>query len=176
MQSSQQKQQLSQDKLQKLADLPNLNHSMHYKQQQCVIQPSIVANILDHYLRRPQDQQNVAGTLLGSADGNRIDISTCFSVPHSIAKKEGEKDVLIIDKEYCQKMLKFQRKVNAKEGLIGFYYSGCDLEQAAVNLFTYYNQLMQEKKHKPLLRSPMLLLIDPTMQGNNLSIKVSFSV
>lgn len=66
-----------------------------------------MSNILDHYLRRPQDQSDVSGTLLGYADGNNIDIQTCFGVPLSLAKDQGEKMEAIIDTEYCQKMLKF---------------------------------------------------------------------
>jgi len=50
-------------------ELPNLNFGMQLKQLQCVIHPTIVSNILDHYMRRPQDEPNVVGTLLGSVDG-----------------------------------------------------------------------------------------------------------
>jgi hypothetical protein len=45
--------------------------------------------------------------LLGHADGNEIDIQTCFAVPLSFEKEQGEKMQVIIDQEYCQKMLKF---------------------------------------------------------------------
>jgi hypothetical protein len=45
---------------------------------------------------------------------------------------------VIIDQEYCQKMLKFQRKVNPKEGLIGMYMTGQNIEQAQVILYTYF--------------------------------------
>ena len=70
-------------------------------------------------------------------------------------------------------MLKFQRKVNPKEGLVGLYMTGQSLESAQVTLFTFFQKLAAEKKNKALLRSPLLLLIDPTMQDNKLSIKVS---
>lgn len=50
--------------------------------------------------------------------------------------------------------------------------TGESLEQAQVTLFTFYSKLTSEKKNKALLRSPLLLLIDPTMQNNQLSIKV----
>ena len=51
--------------------------------------------------------------------------------------------------------------------------TGESLEQAQVTLFSFYAKLTSEKKNKALLRSPLLLLIDPTMQNNQLSIKVS---
>ena len=66
-----------------------------------------MSNILDHYLRRPKEQKHVAGTLLGHADGNEIDIQTCFAVPLTFEKEQGEKMQVIIDQDYCQKMLKF---------------------------------------------------------------------
>jgi len=39
----------------KQADLPNLNYGIHVKNLSCNIHPTIVSNILDHYLRRPDD-------------------------------------------------------------------------------------------------------------------------
>lgn len=80
---------------------------------------------------------------------------------------------IIIDKEYLNKMLKFHRKVNPKEGLLGFYISGSSIDQTAVMLFKFYQDLSRDKKNKsPLLGQPLMLMIDPTMQGNRLSIKV----
>lgn len=69
-------------------------------------------------------------------------------------------------------MLKFHRKVNPKEGLIGLYLSGQKMDKMAVELFKYYQDLSKEKRNKALLSSPLIMLIDPTMQGNRLSIKV----
>lgn len=115
----------------------------------------------------------MAGTLLGFADGNNIDIQTCFGVPLSVDKDESGRTELVLDKEYCQKMLKFQRKVNPKEGLVGMYCTGKNIEYAQIIMFTYFQQLAAEKKNKVPLKSPLLMMIDPTMQDNKLSIKVS---
>lgn len=84
-----------------------------------------------------------------------------------------ERDELVLDVDYLAKMLKFHRKVNPKEGLVGLYMSGQKIDKAAIGLFKFYQELNKEKKNKPLLPSPLLMLIDPTMQGNRLSIKVS---
>ena len=70
-------------------------------------------------------------------------------------------------------MLKFQRKVNPKEGLIGFYMSGQQIDDAVIALYNYYQELIKDMKNKGLLPQPLLLLIDPTMQNNKLTIKVS---
>lgn len=110
-------------------------------------------------MRRPAGEKTVVGTLLGSVDGQMVEIQTCFSVP--LDREDGS---LIIDKEYLHKMLKFHRKVNPKEDLIGLYISGQDLDLTAVTLFQYYQTISKDKKNKsPLAGSPLILLIDPTM-------------
>ena len=70
-------------------------------------------------------------------------------------------------------MLKFHRKVNPKEGLIGFYKTGAAIDESTLRIYQYYLQLLQDPKNKGLLTQPLLFLIDPTMQNNRLSIKVS---
>lgn len=119
-------------------------------------------------MRRPAGEQTVVGTLLGSVDGQMVDLQTCFSVPLDHA--DGS---LVVDGEYMQKMLKFHRKVNPKEALVGLYISGQEIDLTAVNLFQYYQSISKDKKNgSPLAGSPLILLIDPTMQNNRLSIKV----
>ena len=63
------------------SELPNLNFGLTVKQLHCVIHPNITPNVLDHYLRKPEDEDIVIGTLLGTIDGSVIDIQSCFSVP-----------------------------------------------------------------------------------------------
>ena len=139
------------------------------KNLSCNIHPTIVSNILDHFLRRPEDQSTVIGTLLGSVDGTKVDIQTSFSCPLSLSQ-DGR---IVTDTEFTERMLKFHRKVNPKEGLIGFYKTGSALDESTLNLYQYYLQLLQDPKNKGLLAQPLLFLIDPTMQNNRLAIKVS---
>ena len=73
-------------------------------------------------------------------------------------------------------MLKFHRKVNPKEGLIGFYKTGSAIDESTLAIYQYYLTLLQDPKNKGLLVQPLLFLIDPTMQENKLSIKVSISL
>jgi len=152
----------------KQAELPNLNYGIYVKNLTCNIHPTIVSNILDHYLRRPDDQSTVIGTLLGSVDGSKVDIQTSFSCPLSLSN-EGS---IITDKEFTEKMLKFHRKVNPKEGLIGFYKTGTVIDEPTVHIYSYYQQLVLDSKNKGLLSQPLLFLIDPTMKDNRLSIKI----
>lgn len=66
---------------------------MNVKPIHCNIHPTIVPNVLDHYLRRPDGQKYVVGTMLGGVDDNLVDIQTCFSIPFS-------QDDFIMDLEY----------------------------------------------------------------------------
>lgn len=70
---------------------------------------------------------------------------------------------ITLDKEFLAKMLKFHRKVNPKEGLIGLYYSSNDISKSVTTLFSYYMELLKDKKNKPILNSPLLMLVDPTL-------------
>lgn len=71
-------------------------------------------------------------------------------------------------------MLKFHRKVNPKEGLIGFYKTGSIIDDSTSSIYYYYTRLLKDPKNKGLVNQPMLFLIDPTMKQNRLSIKVSY--
>ena len=110
------------------------------------------------------------GTLLGNVDGSKVDIQTSFAVPFYY---EADKS-MAFDFDYAEKMLKFQRKVNPKEGLIGLYKSGNDIDKDTITLwYEYMARLMKDSKNKGLMPQPLLLLIDPTMQDNKLTMKVS---
>ena len=81
---------------------------------------------------------------------------------------------MAIDFDYAEKMLKFHRKVNPKEGLIGLYKSGKDINKDTISVwYEFYHRVMKDAKNKGLMPQPLLFLIDPTMQDNKLSIKVN---
>ena len=101
-----------------------------------MIHPTITPNILDHFLRKPEDQDLVVGVLLGTIDGSQIEICSSFAVPQYF-----EQNVLIIDQEYMQKMMKFYKKVNSKEGLLGMYISSKKLDEHGTQLLSYFSEL-----------------------------------
>jgi len=87
------------------------------------------------------------GTLLGSKDGSQINISTSFAVPLTV---NSESDITL-DKDFLTKMLKFHRKVNPKEGLVGLYYTTNVISKSVNTLFAYYLDLLKDKKNKPVI-------------------------
>ena len=70
-------------------------------------------------------------------------------------------------------MLNFHRKINRKESLIGFYKTGSSVDELTFIIFYQYATLLKQQKNKGVLPKPIILLIDPTMTNNRLSIKVS---
>jgi hypothetical protein len=52
----------------------------------CRIHPVVLLSILDHHVRRPQNNARVIGTLVGEYKEGLVDIRNCFAVPH----EEGE--------------------------------------------------------------------------------------
>lgn len=49
------------------------------------VNPVVLLSMLDHYIRRNENQQRVIGTLLGvrSDDGSEVEIKNCFPVSHT---------------------------------------------------------------------------------------------
>jgi translation initiation factor 3 subunit F len=100
------------------------------------IQPVVFFSILDHYLRRPEEQQRVIGTLLGtrSDDGSHIEITSCFAVPH-----EENQDQVAIDMEYHRTMFELNTQVNPNEVIVGWYATGSSLNSYSAIIQDFYN-------------------------------------
>jgi len=84
--------------------------------QNVIILPVVFFTILDHYLRRTDQQERVIGTLLGRRTENEIEIRTAFAVLHSETDEQ-----VAVDTEYHRTMYELHRKVNPKEGIVGWY-------------------------------------------------------
>ncbi|CAG8456705.1 5510_t:CDS:2 [Gigaspora rosea] len=54
------------------------------------VNPVVLFSILDHYLRRQENQHRVIGTLLGvrSEDGSEVEVRNCFPVPHDESQNQ----------------------------------------------------------------------------------------
>ena len=71
-------------------------------------------------------------------------------------------------------MMKFQRKVNPKEGLLGIYISSKELDQQGLQLVDFFYKFFQKEKKKALLTFPLIMMVDPTLQDHQLGIKVRY--
>ena len=110
------------------------------------------------------------GALLGNVDGSNVGIQTSFGIPFS-QQKDGS--VTQVDFDYAEKMQRFHRKVNPKEGMIGLYKSGKVVDKDTIEIWYEYMQKLMTNSKSAILPQPLLLLIDPEMTDNKLAIKVS---
>ena len=80
-------------------------------------------SILDHYLRRKDDQDRVIGTLLGvrstggvgGPEGETVEVRSSFAVLHSETSEQ-----VAVDMEYHRTMYELHHKVNPKEVIVGW--------------------------------------------------------
>ncbi|KAF2759704.1 eukaryotic translation initiation factor 3 subunit F [Pseudovirgaria hyperparasitica] len=102
-----------------------------------VIQPQAVFSILDHSLRRNQDQERVIGTLLGvrSEDGTEVEIRNCYAVPHTETAEQVE-----VDMDYQKQMLALHLRANPREVLVGWYATSAELNTFSALIQNFYGQ------------------------------------
>jgi translation initiation factor 3 subunit F len=73
-------------------------------------------SILDHFLRRKNEQARVIGTLLGTtSDSGEVEVRSSFAVPHS----ENEQQVAI-DGDHHRTMYELHHRINPKEIVVGW--------------------------------------------------------
>jgi len=83
-----------------------------------IVHPLVLLSVLDHHSRRQEADGRVIGTLLGRRDGNKIEITNCFAVPHA---ERG--DEVAIGKDFNKQMLALHLRGNPRETLMGWYAS-----------------------------------------------------
>ena len=82
------------------------------------IHPVALFSILDHYLRRKDDQERVIGTLLGvrsTTDSSEVEVRSSFAVLHSETSEQ-----VAVDMEYHRTMYELHHKVDPKEVIVGW--------------------------------------------------------
>jgi translation initiation factor 3 subunit F len=81
------------------------------------IHPVALFSILDHYLRRKDDQDRVIGTLLGvrTSEADTVEVRSSFAVLHSETSEQ-----VAVDMEYHRTMYELHHKVNPKEVIVGW--------------------------------------------------------
>jgi translation initiation factor 3 subunit F len=121
----------------------------------CAVHPVVVFSILDHYMRRPDGQHRVIGTLLGKERDGKVELSNCFPLPHT--ENEGE---VHLDEVNFNTMLAMHNKVNPNETIVGWYSTGDSLSFTTQLIHDFY------RKHIP---SPVHLLVDTNLTSERAS-------
>lgn len=82
-----------------------------------VVHPLVLLSVLDHHTRRQEGAGRVIGTLLGRRDGEKVEVTNCFPVPHA---ERGDEEVAI-GKDFNRQMLALHLRCNPTETVIGWY-------------------------------------------------------
>jgi translation initiation factor 3 subunit F len=96
----------------------NANITLSRAPTTVTIHPVALFSILDHYLRRKDDQERVIGTLLGVRNETEVEVRSSFAVLHSETSEQ-----VAVDMEYHQTMYELHHKVNPKEVIVGWWVS-----------------------------------------------------
>ncbi|KAK7470348.1 hypothetical protein VKT23_001776 [Stygiomarasmius scandens] len=99
------------------------------------IHPVALFSILDHYLRRKDDQDRVIGTLLGTRTDTEVEVRSSFAVLHNETSEQ-----VAVDMEYHRSMYELHHKVNPKEVIVGWYSTGSNLNTYSALIQNFYSQ------------------------------------
>jgi len=80
------------------------------------VHPLVLLSVLDHHTRRQEGAGRVIGTLLGKRDGDTVEITNAFAVPHA---ERGEE--VAIGKDFNRQMLSLHLRANPRETVVGWY-------------------------------------------------------
>eukprot|EP00238_Polyblepharides_amylifera_P000277 CAMPEP_0196574162 /NCGR_PEP_ID=MMETSP1081-20130531/3938_1 /TAXON_ID=36882 /ORGANISM="Pyramimonas amylifera, Strain CCMP720" /LENGTH=268 /DNA_ID=CAMNT_0041892107 /DNA_START=142 /DNA_END=948 /DNA_ORIENTATION=- len=84
------------------------------------VQPLVLFNICDSFIRRSETSERVIGTLLGSyGEDGAVVIKNCYAVPHN--ENQGQ---VSVDIEFHKIMYDLHHRVNPKEMIVGWYSTG----------------------------------------------------
>ncbi|KAG6850897.1 hypothetical protein H0H93_006723 [Arthromyces matolae] len=93
------------------------------------VHPVALFTILDHYLRRTDNQERVIGTLLGTRTETEIEVRSAFAVLHSETSEQ-----VAVDMEYHRGMYSTGSNLNTYSALIQNFYTQETAPNPAVHL------------------------------------------
>jgi len=130
----------------------------------CKLQPVVLFNVLDHYIRRNEDQDRVIGTLLGiTNDFGVVEIRNSFAVRHF------EKDQVGLLADFLNSVLKLHLRANPKEVIVGWYTTGTEIHNSITTKSNdiFFNEFFsKESQH-----TPIHLTVDISLLGTGMGIK-----
>ncbi|KAK9843940.1 hypothetical protein WJX84_006794 [Apatococcus fuscideae] len=125
------------------------------------VQPVVLFNVCDAYVRRNEGQERVIGTLLGVISDGVIDVRNCYAVPHDESSER-----VAVDITHHQLLAGLQAKVNPKEVVVGWYSTGDGVSGSDALIQDFYSRECQ---------NPVHVTIDTTLQNQSLAIKAYIS-
>jgi len=132
-------------------------------QVSCKIHPVVIFSILDHFVRRTENQDRTIGTLLGvpsDSGSGVIEIRNCFPFPHV------EGDQVAVDMEFHRNMYNLHRKTSPNEVIVGWYATGLEINENSVVIHDFYGKEIGANS------IPIHLLVDTGLTNDTMGIKV----
>jgi len=121
------------------------------------VHPVVIFNILDHYVRRGEQNDRVIGTLMGVNVEGAIEVRNCFPVPHS------EGDQVAVDMDFHRNMCDLHQRTAPKEVIVGWYATGLDITENSVVIHDFYT--------KESATTAVHLLVDTALTNDTLGIR-----
>eukprot|EP00527_Entomoneis_sp_CCMP2396_P004303 CAMPEP_0198141206 /NCGR_PEP_ID=MMETSP1443-20131203/4231_1 /TAXON_ID=186043 /ORGANISM="Entomoneis sp., Strain CCMP2396" /LENGTH=314 /DNA_ID=CAMNT_0043803871 /DNA_START=45 /DNA_END=989 /DNA_ORIENTATION=- len=135
-----------------------------------IVHPLVLLHVLDHHTRRQEESGRVIGTLLGRRDGNTVEVTNCFAVPHA---ERGEE--VAIGKDFNKRMLSLYMRSNRRESVVGWYASaasGTGPNATASPLIADTSSLIHEfYAGETDENDPVHLVVDTRLVADQLSIR-----
>ncbi|XP_022229179.1 eukaryotic translation initiation factor 3 subunit F-2 isoform X1 [Drosophila obscura] len=134
-----------------------------------LLHPLVLFQIIDAYERRPKDDTEVMGTLMGTIAGKtgRIEISNCFSVLHRMHGANSSH--IDLDLKYDNDMLELAQIAYPQEKVLGWFSTGRTISTAAVELHEYYARQCHSGQ-------PLHLLMDTSLRGERMNTRLFCAV
>jgi len=120
------------------------------------VHPVVLFSIVDSYERRNEDAKRVIGTLLGIYEKGGVEITNCFTVPHT------EGDEVAVDMDFARTMYDLHKQVNRAEQVVGWYSTGFEVTEHSLLLHEYYAREC---------KNPIHLTVDTTLKAGHMGMK-----
>ncbi|KAL7531784.1 hypothetical protein ACHAWF_003908 [Thalassiosira exigua] len=131
------------------------------------VHPLVLLSVLDHHTRRQEGAGRVIGTLLGKRDGDRVEITNAFAVPHA---ERG--DEVAIGKDFNRQMLALHLRANPRETVVGWYATSLpDESGSAHRCIADTSSLIHEFYAGECDDDPVHLVVDASLQTDDLSLR-----
>jgi translation initiation factor 3 subunit F len=126
------------------------------------IEPVILFSILDSYMRREKESERIVGTLMGSIEDGIVSINNCFVVPHT---EQLGSIKLGTDVHKSRKDLHCE--INTSDHVVGWFSTAYKTDKESMHC----NGLVTDFYFKEMDSPPILLVVDPTFQSNELGVR-----
>ncbi|KAG5175489.1 translation initiation factor eIF3 f subunit [Tribonema minus] len=128
------------------------------------VHPVVLFSVLDHYLRRPEGQVRVIGTLLGKVNANVVEVTNSFAVPH-----QEKNDEVAVGKDFNKQMLALSGLVNGQERIVGWYATTFDGAQVVDNSSLIHEFFTTE------CESPVHIVVDTSLASDTIGCRAYIS-